>query len=126
MKFDRSVFIALLLCVVFPLVSNADQLEDANAAIENKDYEKALELFRSKSACNQNDSAVRVLMTGVPIVHGAERVLEIIESNGGLVVCMDNCTGLKPILEDVEEETDEPVVALAEKYLHLPWPALRK
>jgi len=43
----------------------------------------------------------RVLLTGVPMVTGAERVLDIIEECGGLVVCMENCTGLKPILEDV-------------------------
>lgn len=63
---------------------------------------------------------VRVLLTGVPMVHGAERVLDIIESNGGLVVCMENCTGLKPILEDVDEKADDPIVALARKYFHLP------
>jgi len=62
---------------------------------------------------------VRVLMTGVPVVHGAERVVEIIESHGGLVVCMDNCTGLKPILEDVDETAADPIAALAEKYFRL-------
>jgi benzoyl-CoA reductase/2-hydroxyglutaryl-CoA dehydratase subunit BcrC/BadD/HgdB len=66
------------------------------------------------------NSKVRVLMTGVPMAHGAERVIEIIESHGGLVVCMDNCTGLKPILEDVEETATDPIVALAEKYFRLP------
>jgi benzoyl-CoA reductase/2-hydroxyglutaryl-CoA dehydratase subunit BcrC/BadD/HgdB len=65
-------------------------------------------------------SRVRVLMTGVPVVHGAERVLEIIEDAGGLVVAMENCTGLKPILEDVDETASDPLQALAEKYLHLP------
>jgi benzoyl-CoA reductase/2-hydroxyglutaryl-CoA dehydratase subunit BcrC/BadD/HgdB len=65
-------------------------------------------------------SRVRVLMTGVPMVHGAERVLEIIEGAGGLVVAMEDCTGLKPILEDVDETAADPLQALAEKYLHLP------
>ena len=59
-------------------------------------------------------------MTGVPMVHGAERVLEIIEHSGGLVVGMENCTGLKPILEDVDETAADPLRALAEKYFHLP------
>lgn len=63
---------------------------------------------------------VRVLMTGVPMVHGAERVLEIIEDCGGLVVAMENCTGLKPILEDVDEDAADPLEAIAEKYFHLP------
>ncbi|MCL5282786.1 MAG: 2-hydroxyacyl-CoA dehydratase family protein [Planctomycetes bacterium] len=68
----------------------------------------------------------RVLMTGVPVVHGAERVVEIIESNGGLIVCMDNCTGLKPILEDVDETAADPIVALAEKYFRLPCSVMTK
>ncbi len=69
---------------------------------------------------------VRVLMTGVPVVHGAERVVEIIESHGGLIVCMDNCTGLKPILEDVDETAADPIVALAEKYFRLPCSVMTK
>jgi len=63
---------------------------------------------------------VRVLMTGVPTVHGAERVVELIEEAGGLVVAAENCTGLKPILEDVAETASDPLRALAEKYFHLP------
>lgn len=63
---------------------------------------------------------VHVLMTGVPMVHGAERVIELIEGCGGIVVCMENCTGLKPILEDVEVGRADLLQALAEKYLHLP------
>jgi benzoyl-CoA reductase/2-hydroxyglutaryl-CoA dehydratase subunit BcrC/BadD/HgdB len=62
----------------------------------------------------------RVLLTGVPLVHGAERVMELIEAHGGLVVCQENCTGLKPILEDVDPEAADPIRALAEKYFHLP------
>jgi len=83
-------------------------------------YAEAIELLENQKAASGMNSAVRVLLTGVPIVHGAERVLDIIESHGGLVVCMDNCTGLKPILEDVDEATEDPILALAEKYLRLP------
>jgi len=83
-------------------------------------YADAIELFKNQKVVPDPNSTVRVLLTGVPIVHGAERVLDIIESNGGLVVCMDNCTGLKPILEDVDETADDPIPALAQKYLRLP------
>jgi benzoyl-CoA reductase/2-hydroxyglutaryl-CoA dehydratase subunit BcrC/BadD/HgdB len=62
----------------------------------------------------------RVLLTGVPVVHGAERVVDLIEDHGGLVVCQENCTGLKPILEDVPEDSPDLLRALAEKYYHLP------
>jgi benzoyl-CoA reductase/2-hydroxyglutaryl-CoA dehydratase subunit BcrC/BadD/HgdB len=64
---------------------------------------------------------VRVLLTGVPLVHGAERVLELIEGCGAVVVCMENCTGLKPILEDVDlYDEPDPIRALGQKYYHLP------
>jgi benzoyl-CoA reductase/2-hydroxyglutaryl-CoA dehydratase subunit BcrC/BadD/HgdB len=66
-------------------------------------------------------SPVRVLLTGVPLAHGAERVLELIESAGAVVVCMENCTGLKPILEDVDLASEpDPIRAIAKKYYHLP------
>jgi len=63
---------------------------------------------------------VRVLLTGVPLVHGAERVLELIENAGAVVVAMENCTGLKPILDDVDEHDPDPLAAIARKYYHLP------
>jgi len=89
-------------------------------------YAEAIKLFKSQKADYHRDSRVRVLMTGVPLVHGAERVLDIIESHGGLVVCMDNCTGLKPILEDVDETAQDPILALAEKYFRLPCSVMTK
>jgi benzoyl-CoA reductase/2-hydroxyglutaryl-CoA dehydratase subunit BcrC/BadD/HgdB len=66
------------------------------------------------------DRRVRVLLTGVPTVHGAERVVELIEDAGGLVVVAENCTGLKPVLDDVDPAATDPLQALAQKYFHLP------
>jgi benzoyl-CoA reductase/2-hydroxyglutaryl-CoA dehydratase subunit BcrC/BadD/HgdB len=64
--------------------------------------------------------SVRVLLTGVPVAHGAERVVDLIEGHGGLIVCQENCTGLKPILDDVDENAADPIQALADKYLATP------
>jgi len=107
------------------------QLLDFKSSISGIDadleqYERAIELLESEEPDGRRNSSVRVLLTGVPIVHGAERVLDIIESCGGLVVCMDNCTGLKPILEDVDEDADDPILALAEKYFRLPCSVMTK
>ena len=82
-------------------------------------YRRALAMFSGKSA-GRSDRPVRVLMTGVPMAHGAERVLDIIENSGGLVVCTENCTGVKPVLDDVDESAADPVEALADKYFALP------
>lgn len=60
----------------------------------------------------------RILMTGVPMPHGAEKVIDLIEEAGAKVVVQENCTGVKPLLEDVEE-TGDPLEAIAKKYFHL-------
>ncbi len=82
--------------------------------------EKALDVLPGRILDPPAESRVRVLLTGVPLPHGAEKVMDIIESNGGLVVCQENCTGLKPILEDVNERAQNPIEALAEKYFRIP------
>jgi benzoyl-CoA reductase/2-hydroxyglutaryl-CoA dehydratase subunit BcrC/BadD/HgdB len=94
-------------------------------------YERALQGYAQPTASSQvtfhasrfthHAPPVRVLLTGVPLVHGAERVLELIEGADAVVVCMENCTGLKPILEDVDLDSEpDPIRAIAKKYYHLP------
>jgi benzoyl-CoA reductase/2-hydroxyglutaryl-CoA dehydratase subunit BcrC/BadD/HgdB len=83
-------------------------------------YERALAELPGRVPVPDAASRVRVLLTGVPMAHGSERVLEIIEKHGGLVVAFENCSGLKPILEDVDEKAPDPMRAIAEKYFHLP------
>jgi benzoyl-CoA reductase/2-hydroxyglutaryl-CoA dehydratase subunit BcrC/BadD/HgdB len=87
-------------------------------------YERALDALGRNGAKSVSpigrELPVRVQMTGVPMVHGAERVLDIVENSGGLVVAMENCTGLKPLVEDIDESAADPLRALAEKYFHLP------
>ena len=89
-------------------------------------YEKAIEVLPGRILQPPAESRVRVLLTGVPLPHGAERVIDIIEDSGGLVVCQENCTGLKPILEDVAETDGSPLEAIAEKYFHLPCSVMTK
>ena len=84
-------------------------------------YERALDGYgRRHGTPPAGPARVRVLLTGVPMVHGAELVLELIEDAGAVVVAMENCTGLKPILEDVDLQEPDPLRALARKYYHLP------
>jgi benzoyl-CoA reductase/2-hydroxyglutaryl-CoA dehydratase subunit BcrC/BadD/HgdB len=82
-------------------------------------YEKAVTFF-SESKRQTRKNEIRVLLTGVPLVHGAERVLELIEDAGAVVVAMENCTGLKPILDDVYLDETDTLRAIARKYYHLP------
>ena len=81
-------------------------------------YNKIENMVDEQSCCK--DKPVRVLLTGVPLPHGSERVLEIIENSGGLVVAQENCTGIKPIYDDIDENADDLIKAIAEKYYKLP------
>jgi benzoyl-CoA reductase/2-hydroxyglutaryl-CoA dehydratase subunit BcrC/BadD/HgdB len=81
-------------------------------------YEQAIALYGQMPDGPKSDR-VRVMLTGVPTVHGAERVINLIEDNGGLIVCMESCTGLKPILDDVDAEAPDLIRAIARKYFQL-------
>ena len=86
-----------------------------------KQYEVILQHLPSRPEKQRPaKDAVRVLLTGVPCPHGAERVVALLEQEGGIVVCQENCTGIKPILNDVAEVTGDPMEALADFYWQLP------
>lgn len=89
-------------------------------------YEKALQELPGRKLDPPAESRCRVLLTGVPIPHGAERVLQLIEENGGLVVCQENCTGVKPLMEDIDPDAADPIRAIAAKYFHLPCSVMTK
>ena len=83
-------------------------------------YERMLSVLDSGVIAKDLRGRARVLLTGVPLVHGAHRVLELVEEHGGVVVAMENCTGLKPIMEEIRVDGGDPLAALAEMYFHLP------
>ena len=82
-------------------------------------YQQAVDSIPGRRKRRAGSPGVRVLVTGVPTVAGAERVIEILEDSGGQNVCMENCSGLKPLLDDVETDSGDPMRALADKYFAL-------
>jgi benzoyl-CoA reductase/2-hydroxyglutaryl-CoA dehydratase subunit BcrC/BadD/HgdB len=82
-------------------------------------YERLIATLPERTGKPDASSRARVLLTGVPVVHGAERVMQIIEDSGGLIVCQENCTGLKPLLDDVDEMAPDPLLAIADRYYAL-------
>ena len=58
----------------------------------------------------------RILLTGVPVGMGSHKVVQLLESCGARVVCIDNCTCYKKVLLQMNEEND-PLTELAERYL---------
>ena len=64
--------------------------------------------------------APRVLVTGCPVGGDSLKVLNIIEEAGGVIVALDSCSGMKPYADFIEEGTDDPVRAIAARYLKVP------
>jgi benzoyl-CoA reductase/2-hydroxyglutaryl-CoA dehydratase subunit BcrC/BadD/HgdB len=61
----------------------------------------------------------RIIVTGCPTGKSLEKVFDAIEENGGVIVAFENCGGIKPNYEPVDE-TLPPYEALAVKYLGIP------
>jgi len=60
----------------------------------------------------------RILLTGVPVGLGSDKVVRLIERAGGNVVCFETCGGYRSVLTIDEEKA--PLRAIAEKYLATP------
>ncbi|MBN1831722.1 MAG: sel1 repeat family protein [Deltaproteobacteria bacterium] len=67
MKFNRFLFVFLVSCLVFQAPSNADQLEDAKAALDNQDFSKAYELLSPLAEAKNMEAQTRL---GVMYVNG--------------------------------------------------------
>ena len=66
-----------------------------------------------------SEDAPRILVTGSPIGGATQKIVKIIEEAGGVVVCYENCTGVKSY-EELVDETIDPYDALTKKYLNIP------
>lgn len=60
----------------------------------------------------------RILLTGVPVGLGSDKVVKIIEQSGADVVAFENCSGYKQAF--AVDENKNPMDALAEQYLTTP------
>ncbi|WP_136806065.1 double-cubane-cluster-containing anaerobic reductase [Desulfosediminicola flagellatus] len=60
----------------------------------------------------------RILVTGVPVGLGSDKVIKIVEQSGADVVVCENCTGYKQAFQ--VDENKAPMDALAEQYLSTP------
>lgn len=60
----------------------------------------------------------RILLTGVPVGLGSDKVVKIAEQSGADVVAFENCSGYKQVFFVNEDE--DPMEALAKQYLATP------
>ena len=90
---------------------NTDTLEETIDAVTDKiekEYQEGKNVGKKP----------RILVTGSPSGGAALKVIRAIEENGGVVVCFENCTGMKPLAE-VDEENPDVYDALSRKYLSI-------
>lgn len=66
-----------------------------------------------------SEKAPRILVTGCPIGGVTDKVVKTIEDHGGVVVCFENCGGVKEKGRLIAEDTNDPYTALADKYLNI-------
>lgn len=65
------------------------------------------------------DNAKRILLTGCPSGGLINKVGRTIESNGGVLVCLDDCTGERTTAMMVDEEAPDILRAIADRYLSI-------
>ena len=63
------------------------------------------------------ESRPRILVTGCPIGGDALKIIQAIEDSGGVVVAMENCSGVKSMAAMVDEEDPDVYGAIARRYL---------
>ncbi len=66
----------------------------------------------------QGSRRPRILLTGVPVGVGSDKVVKIVEQCGGDVVAFENCSGYKQAFTVAENK--DPMDALIEQYLTTP------
>lgn len=93
-----------------------------NLSEEYKQLERLINEIKKdyKEGKNHIDNkAKRILITGCPLGGILDKIVNTIESSGGVVVCFENCDGIKPIRNNVNENAGDIVKAIADRYLNI-------
>ncbi|NMM63235.1 2-hydroxyacyl-CoA dehydratase [Clostridium sp. P21] len=111
-----------------PPILGMDILKVLRGAAFSYDKEEEIKTIRNmtkniKEAYKKGEnkvlsSAKRILVTGCPLGESTDKIINTIEQNGGVVVCFENCGGVKDI-GFLVDETIDPIDALTSKYLNI-------
>lgn len=99
-------------------------LESKSFVIAPKPYLSALrdlrdELVELRKETPAKDPRPHILLTGTPVGKGSHKVLQLIEESGGVVIFLDNCSGIKGMDKPVDEDGDL-ITNIAARYLDIP------
>ena len=62
-------------------------------------------------------AAKRILLTGCPTGGVIQKVGAVVENNGGVIVCLDDCSGERTNMLLVDEQAEDILRAIADRYL---------
>ena len=65
------------------------------------------------------EKAKRILLTGCPSTGVIQKVGVTIENNGGVIVCLDDCGGERTTKMMVDEDADDILRAISDRYLEI-------
>lgn len=71
-----------------------------------------------KGVSPYTENTPRILITGVPMGVGSDKVVKVLEEAGASVVAFESCSGYKQAF--TVPESDDPLSALARQYLSIP------
>ena len=101
-------------------------MDSANFSFNQKQSAEAIKntTMRIQAAYENGERSVpvtdkRILITGCPIGGVIDKTIGVIEENGGIVVCMENCSGIKPTRLMIDTGKDDIIEAIAERYLEI-------
>lgn len=68
---------------------------------------------------NKKERKPRILITGCPVGGVREKILTTIEKAGADIVAYENCSGVREKLTLIDENIENPIEAIAKKYLNI-------
>ena len=68
---------------------------------------------------NKKERKPRILITGCPVGGVREKILTTIEKAGADIVAYENCSGVREKLTLIDETIENPIEAIAKKYLNI-------
>lgn len=92
-------------------------------SFDKEEVIQMLKELKQSYASKMKDSPVpknRILLTGCPVGLGSEKVVRLVEELGSSVVAMENCSGYKTLELMTDNQFEDPIVALAHKYIEIP------
>lgn len=93
-------------------------VEDSTDLVNNT-IEEALESYKENPNYLVAPDTPRILVTGCPTGGVIDKVCNVIESNGAIIVSNDNCGGERTMRMMIDTEADDILRAISDRYLQI-------